>query len=110
GEFVQVETPGDIYEEPNSRYVANFIGDVNLIPGTVASIADGKVELDWGGGKARFKAKAPADISTGQIVWLSLRPEKLSITLDPPTNGNNALEGKVVDIGYLGSISHYHVE
>src|SRR5690606_39296188 len=63
GEFVQVETPGDIYEEPNSRYVANFIGDVNLIPGAVASIADGKVDLDWGGGKAKFKAKAPADIS-----------------------------------------------
>src|SRR5690606_13076740 len=103
GEFVQIATPGDIYEAPNSRYVANFIGDVNLLPGKVVSASGGFVELDWGSGQAKFKATAPEGVSAGQLVWLSLRPEKVSITLDPPVNGNNALEGKVVDIGYLGS-------
>ncbi|HRN84328.1 MAG TPA: ABC transporter ATP-binding protein [Hyphomicrobium sp.] len=110
GEFVQVATPGDIYEAPNSRYVANFIGDVNLFEGKILSQAGGFVEIEWGGGRARFKAVAPAGVSPGQLVWLSLRPEKIRITLDQPADGNNAVEGKVVDIGYLGSISQYHVE
>ena len=110
GEFVQVATPGDIYEAPNSRYVANFIGDVNLFEGKVLSQAGGFVEIEWGGGRARFKAAAPAGVSPGQLVWLSLRPEKIRITLDQPADGNNAVEGKVVDIGYLGSISQYNVE
>ena len=110
GEFVQIATPGDIYEAPNSRYVANFIGDVNLLPGKVASVSDGLVALDWNSGHATLKATAPEGVSAGQLVWLSLRPEKIQISLDAPANGNNALQGKVVDIGYLGSISHYHVE
>ena len=110
GEFVQVATPGDIYEAPNSRYVANFIGDVNLFAGKAASVSGGFVEIDWDGGRARFNAAAPEGASVGQPVWLSLRPEKIRIALDEPRDGNNAVEGKVVDIGYLGSISQYHVE
>ena len=110
GEFVQVATPGDIYEAPNSRYVANFIGDVNLFEGKVLSQANGFVDIDWAGGRARFKATAPEGASPGQLVWLSLRPEKIRIALEAPRDGNNAVEGKVVDIGYLGSISQYHVE
>ncbi|AHB48723.1 ABC transporter ATP-binding protein [Hyphomicrobium nitrativorans NL23] len=110
GEFVQVATPGDIYEAPNSRYVANFIGDVNLFEGKVGAVSGGFVDLDWAGGRARFKAVAPEGVSVGQDVWLSLRPEKIRIALDKPGDGNNAVEGKVVDIGYLGSISQYHVE
>ena len=43
-------------------------------------------------------------------VWLALRPEKIHIDLDKPSDASNAVEGKVVDVGYLGSISHYHVE
>ena len=109
GEFVQVATPGDIYEAPNSRYVANFIGDVNLFAGKVVSVSGGGVEIDWDGG-ARLKAAAPDGLTPGQAVWLSLRPEKIRIALEPPTDGDNAVAGKVVDIGYLGSISQYHVE
>ena len=110
GSFVQVSSPGDIYEAPNSRYVANFIGDVNLFEGKVASVAGGYAEIDWGPGLARFKAVAPEGCSGSQQVWLALRPEKIHIDLDKPTDASNAVEGKVVDVGYLGSISHYHVE
>ncbi|HEX2842817.1 ABC transporter ATP-binding protein [Hyphomicrobium sp.] len=110
GEFRQVATPGDIYEAPNSRYVANFIGDVNLFEGKVVKIEGGFAEIDWGPGLARFKSVAPEGCAGDQQVWLSLRPEKIRITLDKPSEGNNALPGKVVDVGYLGSISHYHVE
>lgn len=110
GEFVQIATPGDIYEAPNSRYVANFIGDVNLLEGKAAAVGNGLVEIDWGPGLARFKASAPDGCTSGQQVWLALRPEKIHIDLDKPTDSSNMVPGKVVDVGYLGSISHYHVE
>jgi putrescine transport system ATP-binding protein len=110
GELVQVATPGDIYEAPNSRYVANFIGDVNLFEGKVVKVEGGFAEIDWGGGLARFKAVAPEGCTGDQQVWLALRPEKIHIDLDKPTDTSNAVAGKVVDVGYLGSISHYHVE
>ena len=110
GEFVQVATPGDIYEAPNSRYVANFIGDVNLFEGKVVKVADGFAEIDWGPGLARFKSTAPEGCAVDQQVWLALRPEKIRIALDKPSDASNAVPGKVVDVGYLGSITHYHVE
>jgi putrescine transport system ATP-binding protein len=110
GEFVQIATPGDIYEAPNSRYVANFIGDVNLFEGKVVKIDGGFAEIDWGSGLARFKAVAPEGCTGDQQVWLALRPEKIHISLEKPEDASNAVPGKVVDVGYLGSISHYHVE
>ncbi len=110
GEFVQIATPGDIYEAPNSRYTANFIGDVNLLEGKVVSIDGSFAEIDWGPGLARFKALAPEGCAGDQTVWLALRPEKVHIDLDKPSDTSNAIPGKVVDVGYLGSISHYHVE
>ncbi len=110
GEFVQIATPGDIYEAPNSRYTANFIGDVNLLEGKVVKIDGGFADIDWGPGLARFKALAPEGCVGDQTVWLALRPEKVHIDLDKPDDASNAVQGKVVDVGYLGSISHYHVE
>jgi putrescine transport system ATP-binding protein len=110
GEFVQIATPGDIYEAPNSRYVANFIGDVNLLEGKVVKVEGGFAEIDWGAGQARLKAVAPEGCAGDQQVWLALRPEKIHIDFEKPSDASNALPGKVVDVGYLGSISHYHVE
>jgi len=110
GAFAQVATPGEIYETPNSRYVANFIGDVNLLEGKVVRVADGFAEIDYGPGLARFKAVAPEGCAGDQTVWLSLRPEKVHVGLDKPADTSNAIAGNVVEIGYLGSISHYYVE
>jgi putrescine transport system ATP-binding protein len=109
GEFVQIATPGDIYEAPNSRYTAGFIGDVNLLEGKVVKIEGGFAEIDWGPGLARFKALAPANCTGDQTVWLALRPEKVHIDLVKPDDASNAIPGKVLDVGYLGSVSHYHV-
>jgi putrescine transport system ATP-binding protein len=110
GEFRQVATPGDIYEAPNSRYVANFIGDVNLFEGKVVKVDGSFAEIDWGPGLARFKSLAPEGCTGDQQVWLALRPEKIRIAFEKPSDASNAVPGKVVDVGYLGSISHYHVE
>ncbi|MCT4556390.1 MAG: ABC transporter ATP-binding protein [Pelagimonas sp.] len=197
GRLVQVATPDVIYEAPNSVYVADFIGEVNLIPGKAsarpdapaaapadtapaAPIAEKPAETapeptkqerraqpnEYGkwlhdkvlspvlgarpeeqkalpapSAEERTQANAPpapvaaaADIPAGglSIQWsadhppiiasngdaalhgaditLALRPEKLSIAKDRPEGAVNALQGKVIDIAYLGNISTYHVE
>ncbi|MFA5950608.1 MAG: ABC transporter ATP-binding protein [Hyphomicrobium sp.] len=110
GELAQVATPGDIYEAPQSRYVAQFIGDVNTFEGKVAGVEAGFVEIEGAGFGSRLRAVAPEGLTRGQQVWLALRPEKLRIALERPSDSINAIQGKVIDVGYLGSISHYHVE
>ena len=108
GDLVQVATPGDIYENPKTRYIAGFIGDVNAFEGTVSAACDGCIEIDAKDGY-RFKTRSSEPVTVGQQVWLALRPEKIRIGHDQPASAINAIPGKVEDVGYLGSISHYHV-
>jgi putrescine transport system ATP-binding protein len=108
GELVQVSTPGEIYESPQSRYVAQFIGEVNTLEGKVADVGEGSIDIATADG-ATFKAQTAGSFSKGQQVWLALRPEKIRISLEKNAGPFNAIQGKVIDIGYLGSISHYHV-
>jgi putrescine transport system ATP-binding protein len=111
GKLEQVSTPGEIYEAPQSRYVAQFIGEVNIMEGKVVALpGDGTVEITPASGDGRiFKAGACDGLAIGQQVWLSVRPEKFRISLDQPPSAVNVVKGRVDDVGYLGSISHYHV-
>lgn len=108
GLLQQVATPGDIYENPKTRYIAGFIGDVNVFEGTVSKVSDGCVEIDAADGY-KFKTKSSEPVTVGQKVGLALRPEKIRIGREKPASDVNVIPGKVEDIGYLGSISHYHV-
>jgi putrescine transport system ATP-binding protein len=109
GKLAQVATPGDIYETPLSRYCAQFIGEVNIFECTVKAIADGMADVAWSGGDAQFKVRVCDGATVGQQVWLAVRPEKIRISLEAPASGTNSVSGTVNDVGYLGSISHYHV-
>jgi putrescine transport system ATP-binding protein len=110
GRIAQVATPEEIYERPNSRYVAEFVGDANLIEAKVASRNADGIELVSEQLGMRVRATPSVDAKLGDTVWLALRPEKLSITLEKPANaGANAVEGVVHDIGYLGDLSVFHV-
>ncbi len=109
GLLMQVSTPGEIYEAPQSRYVSQFIGDVNILEGKVAGVANGIVDIEPVAGGGRFQAQASDGLSAGQQVWLAVRPEKLKIGLEQPAGSVNVIRGQVDDVGYLGSISHYHV-
>jgi len=103
-----VATPAEIYEAPNSRYVADFIGDINIVEGKVTAVADGKTELDCGGMKVAVVEEAHC--AAGDEVAFAIRPEKVSISLDPPADGTvNAFHGEVWDIGYLGDFSVFIV-
>jgi putrescine transport system ATP-binding protein len=109
GRLAQVATPAEIYEQPNSRWVADFVGDINLIEGTVASAgADGAIIESAAGG--RLRAAKEISARPGDTVCLALRPEKVRITRDPPASlAENCLAGAVWDIGYLGDVSIYKV-
>jgi putrescine transport system ATP-binding protein len=109
GRLIQVATPPEIYEQPNSRWVAEFIGDVNLIEGRVVEAGSaGTVIASAAAGQLR--ASAPVQAQPGDTVWVALRPEKVRIAPEPPARaGENCVAGEVRNIGYLGDVSIYQV-
>ena len=110
GQIVQIGRPADVYEAPNSRYVADFIGDVNLFEAKVTQSDDNLVRLATAANPAGFEALADAPLPAGSTVWLAVRPEKIAISLDQAPAGPNHLTGRVADIGYLGDWTIYVVE
>ncbi len=110
GKLIQVATPSEIYEAPNSVYVADFIGDVNIIEGNAKPKRGGKVEVSWAEGEKPISATTADSIADGDRVSVAIRPEKIAIAATKPKGSTNAYKGKVLDIAYLGNISTYHVE
>jgi putrescine transport system ATP-binding protein len=110
GRIAQVATPAEIYEQPVSRYVADFVGDTNLIEGRVARADAGVVRLDCVGTGAVVEVNQDVTARAGDEAWFAIRPEKVAIGLDRPAGDVvNAVSGEVWDIGYLGDVSVYHV-
>ena len=110
GRVIQVATPAEIYEAPNSVYVADFIGDVNIIEASTRAIGQDQYHLNWIDGQPPLTATSAVPFSEGQQAHLAIRPEKIRISTDRPEDAPNALQGKVLDIAYLGNLSTYHVE
>jgi putrescine transport system ATP-binding protein len=109
GRLIQVAPPSAIYEQPNSRWVADFIGDVNLIEGRViaADAVSTTIESTTAG---KVRAAAAPEAKRGDTVWVALRPEKVRIGRQPSaTADENCVAGRVWDIGYLGDLSTYKV-
>lgn len=109
GKIVQADTPSRIYEMPNSVYVADFIGEVTIISGT-ARRSDSAYEITFAEGQPKLFSESDTAFDNGQECHLAIRPEKVSITAEKPDDRRNALEGKILDIAYLGNLSTYHVE
>jgi putrescine transport system ATP-binding protein len=106
GRLMQVAPPAEIYERPNSRWVADFIGEVSMIEGRLGQ--SGGSVLDCGLGRLRIASDSSA--KPGDTVWLALRPEKLHIGAERPAGGAlNAVAGTVFEIGYRGDMSIYKV-
>jgi len=110
GKIIQVATPDRIYENPNSVYVADFIGDVNIIDGTATANGSDSYSIDWLDGQAPLNAGSTVGFATGQKCHLAIRPEKIAINSERPADADNAVQGKILDIAYLGNISTYYVE
>jgi len=112
GEIVQVGTPSDIYEFPISRFVADFVGSVNMFEGTLIEDEPDYVRVaskDLGGNFfVNHGVSAPPDAT----VWVALRPEKVVISREPPTaeGEDNRVRAVVKEIAYLGDVSVYLVQ
>ena len=111
GRFLQVGAPGDIYETPATRFVADFIGNVNLMDGTldiddtdhcVIGVADCKHYVGHG-----------ITGTEGMAVTVALRPEKISLSKAPPDTGHgehNRVQGTVKEMAYFGSFTVFHLQ
>ncbi len=111
GQFTQVGTPTDIYEYPQTRFVANFIGSANMFEGRVAENGPDYVIVESPESGLSFYIDHSADVRENIGVWIAIRPEKISVSKKPPadTNGHNVITGVVDDIGYLGNFSIYKI-
>lgn len=109
GKLKQVDTPDRVYEAPNSVYVADFIGDVNIIEGQVTKAQGEMAELSWGEGKSSIRGMAGANLSQSASGAFAVRPEKVAIFTDAPMDRHNRVTGVVEDIAYLGNMSTYYV-
>jgi putrescine transport system ATP-binding protein len=107
GKLVQVGTPAEIYEDPKTRWVAEFIGEVNLFEGTISGHQGGLASIDTKAGRLVVSRKD--GFEDGQSVSVAIRPEKFDVAREPAAGALNMLHGNVVDIAYLGDLSIYKV-
>lgn len=108
GRFLQVGAPSEIYETPATRFVADFIGNVNLLPGTVEVDEPDHVVID----SADCKHYVGHGITgtTGMPVTVALRPEKIHVSRNKPADDYNSVRGRIKELSYFGSFTVYHVE
>ena len=107
GEVKQVGRPGAVYEFPNSRFVANFLGSINAWEARVVAIGE-VITLEVPTLGQTVLARAIPGLAIGQTVSLALRPEKITIHRSP-IDGPNVIAGEVKDLAYFGKDSLYRI-
>ena len=108
GRVLQVGQPKELYERPRTRFVADFVGTNNLVPGRVSGRAGGELVVDTAVGTLR----AVSDVPLGERCVLAIRPENVAVdTGAGEGNGaGNVVRGRVSFVSYLGSALRYDVE
>jgi len=115
GEIVMVGEPTDIYEFPNSRFVASFIGSANMIEGVVTEDEADHVRIRSSELGGDIYVGHGVECAPDQKLWWAVRPEKIRLTREPPPadlapQGANRVHGMVEDIAYLGDMTVYQVK
>jgi putrescine transport system ATP-binding protein len=106
GRLMQVAAPADIYERPNSRWVADFVGDINLFEGRVG---DDRTSVE-GSATGPLRVAGVIEAEPGTPIWVAVRPERMHISREKPLPGTeNCLAATVVEVGYLGDLSIYQL-
>jgi putrescine transport system ATP-binding protein len=108
GEILQVGPPADIYETPATRFVADFIGNVNLMDGTVVVDEPDLVEIDCG--FCRHRVGHGITGTVGMAVSVAVRPEKIRLSREKPEGEVNQVKATVRDRSYFGSFTVYNLE
>lgn len=110
GEIVMVGEPTDVYEFPNSRFVAGFIGSVNMFEGVVTEDEPDHVRIRSAEAGCDIYVGHGVDCAPDQTLWYAIRPEKITLTRERPEGDANITRGMVEDIAYLGDMSVFQVK
>ena len=112
GQLKQVGTPSDVYDYPNSRFTAEFIGETNIFEGKVAHKDSEHALIDCPELPAKVYTDQQFNGEVGQTIWVSIRPEDIDLHKEKPAHRDqhNWAKGIVKDIAYLGSFAIYHVQ
>jgi putrescine transport system ATP-binding protein len=108
GNFLQVGAPGDIYETPATRFVADFIGNVNLMEGRLD--VDDADHCVIGCADCRHYVGHGITGTAGMAVTVALRPEKIALSYDRPEGEFNCVQGMVKEMSYFGSFTVFHLQ
>lgn len=110
GRLRQVDTPSRVYEYPGCRFVAEFIGNINIFEGRVAGAERGRVAVECDDAGTVLHAETSQNLASGRRASIAIRPEKIFIDKEPPGGGEQTtLRGVVWDFGYFGNLSLYQV-
>jgi putrescine transport system ATP-binding protein len=110
GQVAQMGPPAEIYEYPDSRFVADFVGDVNLLEARVVEAGTGGMRLASPAAGCEIVTDRAVPAVAGETLWVAIRPEKFELATSPPADtAVNCMAGRVADIAYLGDVSIYHV-
>ncbi len=110
GQVRQLAPPAELYEFPKTRFVADFIGSVNMFEGKVEAVEGDVIRLSCPGLERPIEVEQPDTPPIGSTAWAALRPEKIDISKEPPPDPTvNTTPGKIEEITYLGEVSIYHV-
>ncbi|MGD9780521.1 MAG: ABC transporter ATP-binding protein [Kiritimatiellia bacterium] len=107
GRLLQIGSPQEVYTRPNSRFVAQFIGETTFIEGRVRAMRDGSAEVETAAGV--WTAAAPEHVAAGETIWLSVRPEAVQLHTDK-TGGPNRFQAQLHGTVYLGEVAQHLVE
>ena len=112
GELQQVDTPSNIYDYPNSRFTAEFIGETNIFEGKVVHKDEGHALIECNELPSKIYTDQKFDGKVDQTIWVSIRPEDIDLHKEKPAHRDthNWAKGTVKEIAYLGSFAIYHVQ
>ncbi len=108
GRIIQTDAPGVVYDRPANRYVAGFVGEVNLFPATVTGLPDGKMLVAAQGVQGTVTMKAEGLVA-GNGYWLAIRPEQLRLAASQTMAADHWMPGRIEDRAHLGAQVAYRV-
>ncbi len=110
GEIAQVGEPSEIYEHPNSRFVADFIGSVNIFEGRVSEDEPEYIKIDSPEAGGEIHVGHGVTCTLNQKLWYALRPEKARLSRERPEGVHNVLRASVEEVAYMGNLSIYRLK
>ena len=110
GEFIQIGGPREIYENPNCRFCAEFIGSVNIFESSLVTSSKDQALIKARDFNHLIELEHDIDLADGMPLIIAMRPEKIYISHERPDSNTNWCEGVVENIAYLGDVSIYYVK